>query len=521
MNRVDIKTGMYGKCVVVDTENNPLRIDDAVKIHQGHATLHRAFSIFLFGTDGRLLMQQRSKHKKTFPLAFTNTVCSHQRNVDESDEYFCRQRLLDEVGIDVAEDQFQYIMSIEYRSMANLEFSENEIDRIFVAVVDIKLDTVVPNALEVNTIVYMDDAEIANLLQDNCCFVSPWFRSIWTQLKSSRPDIPLYDLLVNQGTTYTRENEIIHRHGKVDMPDATVQSDHILYLPFSYVSSIKGKDIRGKLVRLFGSILGCPTQHTDQVAQTVNKIHQASLVLDDIEDGSNVRRGLPAGHIQYGIPFSINAGVAALIEVIETAHHRDPDNTAHVVHTIMELHRGQGAEIYWTQFKAIPTIPQLERIMHGKTGALFELGYTVLASSATSTHDDTLKELLFEWIHHFGLYFQINDDYINLTSPAYWKLKGFCDDFDEQKYSFPVVLFLNDTTVELKDEFETVFYKHDKTDADKHFLLGMLKEAGIFETVQQHLDVHIEALTGIVARLHALIPDHYHQLEQITKAIIM
>lgn len=512
---------MYGKCVVVNQDNEFVRIDNAVEIHRGHGVLHRAFSIFLFDTKGRLMLQQRSKHKKTFPLAFTNTVCSHQRNVTQSDEHFCNQRLLNELGIDIPADQFKYIMTIQYQSLANMEFSENEIDRIFVAVADIDLNTVTPNPLEVNTIAYMDDAEISTMLQDNCCFVSPWFRSIWNHLKKSNPDASLYDLVMQYSEQYTRDEEIIHYHGKVDMPDATREADHIVYLPFSYVSSIKGKDIRGKLVRLFGNILGSPQDYTEQVAQTVNKIHQASLVLDDIEDGSNVRRGLPAGHIQYGVPFSINSGVFALIEVIETAHKLNPDNTVHVIDTIMDLHRGQGAEIYWTQFKAIPTIDQLKRIMQGKTGALFKLGYTILSSTATNQYRDNLKDLLFQWINHFGLYFQINDDYINLTSPDYWKLKGFCDDFDEQKYSYPVVKFLNDTDDASKEKFEKVFYKPDKTDEDKHFLLGMLKEAGIFELVKADLTKHIEALNAVVNQLKDVIPDHYQQLQAIMKAILI
>lgn len=45
---------------------------------------HRAFSIFLFNSENKLLFQRRSSDKKTFPLAWTNTCCSHPNMVELS-----------------------------------------------------------------------------------------------------------------------------------------------------------------------------------------------------------------------------------------------------------------------------------------------------------------------------------------------------------------------------------------------------------------------------------------------------
>lgn len=42
--------------------------------------LHRAFSVFLFSPDGRLLLQRRAAEKITFPDMWTNTCCSHPLN---------------------------------------------------------------------------------------------------------------------------------------------------------------------------------------------------------------------------------------------------------------------------------------------------------------------------------------------------------------------------------------------------------------------------------------------------------
>lgn len=52
----------------------------------GETLCHRAFSVFLFNSEGRLLIQRRSGDKITFPLFWANTCCSHPLNVEGETE---------------------------------------------------------------------------------------------------------------------------------------------------------------------------------------------------------------------------------------------------------------------------------------------------------------------------------------------------------------------------------------------------------------------------------------------------
>ena len=54
-------------------------------ITKNDALPHRAFSIFLFNQENKLLFQRRSADKKTFPLCWTNTCCSHPNMVEFDD----------------------------------------------------------------------------------------------------------------------------------------------------------------------------------------------------------------------------------------------------------------------------------------------------------------------------------------------------------------------------------------------------------------------------------------------------
>ena len=69
------------ECILVDESDKVVGSDTKknchLNVHIEAGKLHRAFSVFLFNSEGKLLLQQRSKAKITFPECFTNTCCSH------------------------------------------------------------------------------------------------------------------------------------------------------------------------------------------------------------------------------------------------------------------------------------------------------------------------------------------------------------------------------------------------------------------------------------------------------------
>lgn len=102
--------------------------------------LHRAFSVFLFDSQNRLLLQQRATEKITFPDMWTNTCCSHPLGIpgetgvglDASVQGVRRaaQRKLDhELGIKAAQvpiDKFDFLTRIHYKSPSDGKWGEHE-----------------------------------------------------------------------------------------------------------------------------------------------------------------------------------------------------------------------------------------------------------------------------------------------------------------------------------------------------------------------------------------------------------
>ena len=76
--------------------------------------------------------------------------------------------------------------------------------------------------------------------------------------------------------------------------------------PFTYLNQIPGKDIRGLLIDSFQKWLSIPEEKLVAIKEIIASLHNASLLVDDIEDNSKVRRGNPVAHSIYGIAQTIN-----------------------------------------------------------------------------------------------------------------------------------------------------------------------------------------------------------------------
>jgi len=134
---------MEEMCILVDENDKVVGADTKKNTHlmaniTGRNLLHRAFSIFLFDSQNRLLLQQRADEKITFPGYWTNTCCSHPLNkrdeMEESADHIgvrraAQRKLFHELGIaaeQVPLDQFEYLTRIHYLAPSDGLWGEHE-----------------------------------------------------------------------------------------------------------------------------------------------------------------------------------------------------------------------------------------------------------------------------------------------------------------------------------------------------------------------------------------------------------
>jgi geranylgeranyl diphosphate synthase type 3 len=258
--------------------------------------------------------------------------------------------------------------------------------------------------------------------------------------------------------------------------------EDILLEPVNYYLNQKGKNIRKLLCEMFGKLLGINSENIELINRITNNVHNASLVIDDIEDNSLLRRNQPCAHIKFGIPISINAGYYSIFKSLtQISSNFTSKTTNKIIEYLYYIHEGQGMDIYYTTQKVIPRLEDYEKMMVYKTGYAFIMNLELLMDKSTNViakkNCDKFKHVLIL----FALFFQIRDDYINLTDLEYWQSKGFCQDIDEEKISYLITYFktMNDTNV--------IDMMKDKTRESKIKILKLFHETGLFDIVYKKL----------------------------------
>ncbi|KAK4312285.1 hypothetical protein Pmani_016266 [Petrolisthes manimaculis] len=212
------------------------------------------------------------------------------------------------------------------------------------------------------------------------------------------------------------------------------KQDQVLLQPFTYVLQVPGKMIRGKLAQAFNYWMKIPDDKLAAISEIIYMLHNASLLIDDIEDSSVLRRGIPVAHSIYGVASTINSAnyvyFMGLEKVLALQH---PQATSVFCEQLLELHRGQGMEIYWRDSFTCPSEEEYKQMTIRKTGGLFGLAINLMQLfSQVQENFQTITGIL-------GLYFQIRDDYANLCMKEYSDSKSYCEDLTEGKFSFPVI----------------------------------------------------------------------------------
>ena len=165
-------------------------------------------------------------------------------------------------------------------------------------------------------------------------------------------------------------------------------------------------------------------------------LHNASLLVDDIEDSSKLRRGLPVAHSIYGVGSTINAANYVYFLALEKCQFLNSPEAMHVfVSELLNLHRGQGQDILWREQCKCPTEEAYKSMVLDKTGGLFRLAVGLMQSFSTLPERTDFTVLL----NLLGLYFQVRDDFLNLSCRQYMQSKSFCEDLTEGKFSLPII----------------------------------------------------------------------------------
>ncbi|KAH7883379.1 terpenoid synthase [Phlebopus sp. FC_14] len=279
----------------------------------------------------------------------------------------------------------------------------------------------------------------------------------------------------------------------------TDTSERIILEPFAYIASKPGKEIRTLLIEAFNIWLAVPRPQLDVISRVVRMLHSASLMVDDIEDGAQLRRGQPVAHRIYGIPQTINtANYVYFLAYRELATLRDrivanKDLDLVVTDELLSLHRGQGLEIFWRDSLQCPTEEEYISMVNNKTGGLFRVAIKLMMACATQNCNVDYVPL----VNLFGVYFQIRDDYMNLQSTEYSHNKGFAEDLTEGKFSFPIVhgVRADENNRVIMSASPTLLLRTPNLRLTASGLIDVLQKRPTTPTLKRHTISHLQHIT--------------------------
>ncbi|MDH3352921.1 MAG: polyprenyl synthetase family protein, partial [Nanoarchaeota archaeon] len=153
-------------------------------------------------------------------------------------------------------------------------------------------------------------------------------------------------------------------------------------------------------------------------------IHNGTLMIDDIEDNSETRRGKPCIHKIYGEDISINAGnMMYYISTIDISKNELKTETKVKIYELIneemiKLHFGQGMDIFWHRNEKVPNEKQYLQMCAYKTGTLARMSAKLGAILANASNERT--NALGKFAESIGVAFQIQDDILNISPGKDW-----------------------------------------------------------------------------------------------------
>lgn len=166
--------------ILVDEQDRALGSAEKHAAHRDGGRLHRAFSIFIFDANGRMLLQHRSRKKYHFGGKWTNACCGHPRPGEEL-EAAAHRRLRQELGFDT---ELRRALGFLYSARDEVSgLTEREFDHVFVGRFD---GEVAPDPEEMDDVRWIDCAELERDLAARPEAYTPWFIRVVERLPDLR-----------------------------------------------------------------------------------------------------------------------------------------------------------------------------------------------------------------------------------------------------------------------------------------------------------------------------------------------
>jgi geranylgeranyl diphosphate synthase type I len=256
-----------------------------------------------------------------------------------------------------------------------------------------------------------------------------------------------------------------------------------------------GKRWRPALFLLICEVLGKNASDFIDFAIIPEVIHNGTLMVDDIEDESELRRGKPCTYKIYGLDIAINTGNAMyylpLLPLIEKGKEISSEKARRIydiyAQEMINLSLGQAMDIAW--HRGLANANKLDekaylQMCAYKTGTLARMSARI--ASVLAEADDELALRLGHLAENVGIAFQMRDDVLDLTGTEFEKKKGFRgQDITEGKRTLIVIHTFKVADTQEKERLIEILDKHTSNQELRNEAIALMTKYGSIEYVKQ------------------------------------
>lgn len=265
---------------------------------------------------------------------------------------------------------------------------------------------------------------------------------------------------------------------------ATLDSDVSLIRSISdYIVTAGGKRLRPLLVFLAAEALGskASSRMAVDLAVTVELIHTATLLHDDVVDESELRRGRPTANAEFGNAASVlvgdflysrafqvmvSTGNLRVLQIVSEATNRIAEGE------VMQLMAIGNLDLAETDYMAV---------IEAKTAKLFEAAGALGAIAANA--DLRHEKMMAEYARRLGVAFQIADDVLDYRGDEQVLGKSLGDDLAEGKLTLPIILALARSSAHEREWLRSIIQNNRATHEHEHLpkVRALLESCGALD----------------------------------------
>ena len=262
-------------------------------------------------------------------------------------------------------------------------------------------------------------------------------------------------------------------------------SEHAPRIPevTAHLIEAGGKRLRPMLTLAAAKLCGYEGDHHLRLATTVEFIHTATLLHDDVVDDSEQRRGRPTANLLWDNTSSVLVGdylfARAFQLMVECGSLRVLDILSNAAATIAE-----GEVLQLTTVRNLATDQATyERVIRGKTAALFSAA--TQSGAVIADAPDEHVAALHQYGDALGMAFQIVDDFLDYGGAGDAIGKNLGDDFREGKPTLPLIHAVAQASAEERAFWVRVIEKRDQRPEDLEQAMAILRRTGALESARQ------------------------------------